>query len=110
DSIVYHVGGGTLKTSNPQKTYLNFRNNLVMMQKNLSVGAAIWKISLRLWWDLFALIKFLFDGKTADAWAVSRGHQYFFKNSLKLQRKEGSMRKKRTKRVNIKIPLFGIII
>jgi GT2 family glycosyltransferase len=32
-SIVYHVGGGTLNASNPKKTYLNFRNNMVMLQK-----------------------------------------------------------------------------
>jgi len=87
NSLIFHVGGGTLNTSNPQKTYLNFRNNLVMMQKNLSLTAAIWKISLRLWLDLFALIKFLFDGKAPDAWAVSRAHQYFFKNFFKTAKK-----------------------
>ncbi|WP_099366648.1 glycosyltransferase family 2 protein [Sphingobacterium sp. 1.A.4] len=86
-SLVYHVGGGTLNTSNPQKTYLNFRNNMVMMQKNLPVFQAFWRLALRLWWDLFALIKFLVDGKRKDAWAVSRAHQYFFLNVFRNAKK-----------------------
>ncbi len=98
NSIVYHVGGGTLKTSNPQKTYLNFRNNLLMLQKNLSIAAAIWKISLRLWLDLFALIKFLVDGKAADAWAVSRAHQYFFKNLFITAKKRKKYRQQENKK------------
>lgn len=78
DSTVYHVGGGTLKTSNPQKTYLNFRNNLLMIQKNTGVLACWWIIFLRLWLDLAAAINFLIDGRPRDAWAVSRAHQYVF--------------------------------
>lgn len=96
NSLVYHVGGGTLNTSNPQKTYLNFRNNMLMMQKNLPLGQAIWRLSLRLWWDLFALIKFLLDGKRKDAWAVSRAHQYFFRYFFRNARK----RKKYPKKYN----------
>ena len=102
NSLVYHVGGGTLKTSNPHKTYLNFRNNLVMMQKNLPVGLGTWKIFLRLWWDLFALIKFMVDGKFADAWAVSRGHQYFFMNFFKNARKRKSYSAVENKKGNYK--------
>ena len=86
-SVVYHVGGGTLKTSNPQKTYLNFRNNLVMLQKNLGFWSAVWVIFVRLWLDLFALLKFLSERKPKDAWAVSRAHQYFFLNIFKTARK-----------------------
>lgn len=82
-STVYHVGGGTLNTSNPKKTYLNFRNNLVMLQKNLSFWTAFWVIFARLWLDLIALIHFLIEGKPRDAWAISRAHQYFFLNFFK---------------------------
>ncbi|WP_140938845.1 glycosyltransferase family 2 protein [Sphingobacterium lumbrici] len=77
-SVVYHVGGGTLNTSNPQKTYLNFRNNLLMLQKNLPFWHALAVIWIRLWLDLVALLHFLAEGKPRDAWAVSRAHQYFF--------------------------------
>lgn len=78
ESVVYHVGGGTLNTSNPKKTYLNFRNNLIMLQKNLPFWEAFFIINSRMWLDLIALIRFLFEGKRKDAWAVSRAHQYFF--------------------------------
>lgn len=86
-STIYHVGGGTLNTSNPRKTYLNFRNNLVMLQKNLPLLTAFWVIFARLWLDLLALIKFLLEGKPRDAWAVSRSHQYFFLNVFKNAKK-----------------------
>jgi GT2 family glycosyltransferase len=77
-STVYHVGGGTLKTSNPKKTYLNFRNNLFMLQKNLPLTKGFAVIFIRLWLDLLALIHFIIQGKGKDAWAVSRAHQDFF--------------------------------
>jgi len=83
DSTVYHVGGGTLDASNPKKTYLNFRNNLVMLQKNLSTQQAILIIFIRLWLDLLALFNFLGQRKFKDAWAISRAHQYFFLNIFK---------------------------
>ena len=109
-SLVYHVGGGTLNTSNPHKTYLNFRNNLLMMQKNLPVAAGIWIIFLRFWFDFAALLKFLIDGKPKDAWAVSRAHQYFFKNFIKTAKNVRNTKARRTKPASIKIPLFGIIM
>ncbi|MBE8712220.1 glycosyltransferase family 2 protein [Sphingobacterium hungaricum] len=102
NSTVYHVGGGTLNTSNPQKTYYNFRNNLVMLQKNLPFWSAIYIIFLRLWFDLAAIFKFIADGKGKDAWAVSRAHQYFFLNFFKNARK----RKHYTQREN-KIGLYN---
>ena len=86
-SIVYHVGGGTLNTSNPKKTYLNFRNNLFMLQKNLPLGQSILVISIRFWLDLLALIQFLVKGKAKDAWAISRAHQAFFINFFKNSKK-----------------------
>lgn len=90
NAVVYHVGGGTLNTSNPKKTYLNFRNNLTMLQKNLPFFRACWIIFLRMWLDLLALIKFVSEGKRRDAWAVSRAHQhfflYFFRNAKKRKR------------------------
>lgn len=79
-SVVYHVGGGTLSAESPQKTYLNFRNSLVMLQKNLPLGMAVWRIFVRFWMDFAALLVFLFQGKPRNAWAVSRAHQAFFRN------------------------------
>lgn len=87
ESIVYHVGGGTLNTSNPQKTYLNFRNSLYMLQKNLPFFTAGWTIFARMWIDLVALIHFISLGKFKDAWAVSRAHQHFFTYFFKTAKK-----------------------
>jgi GT2 family glycosyltransferase len=76
-SIVYHVGGGTLNAENPFKTYLNFRNNLLLLKNNLPFWKAFFVISIRFWMDLLALLRFLAEGKRKDAWAVSRAHQNF---------------------------------
>ncbi|WP_293907894.1 MULTISPECIES: glycosyltransferase family 2 protein [unclassified Sphingobacterium] len=96
-SIVYHVGGGTLNASNPKKTYLNFRNNMVMLQKNLPLGKAVWIIFMRLWFDFAALAKFLIDRKPKDAWAISRAHQYFFLNIFKNAKKRKKYKAKENK-------------
>jgi GT2 family glycosyltransferase len=90
ESTVYHVGGGTLNTENPFKTYLNFRNNLLLLKKNLPFWRACWVISIRFLMDLLALIRFMMEGKRKDAWAVSRAHQAFvvglFKSKVKSQK------------------------
>ena len=52
-SVVYHIGGGTLPSGNSRKVYLNYRNNLVMLYKNLPVSEKIWKIPVRLVLDRY---------------------------------------------------------
>jgi GT2 family glycosyltransferase len=84
-STVYHVGGGTLNVENPFKTYLNFRNNLLLLKNNLSPMRSAWVIGIRMWLDLIALTRFLGEGKRKDAWAVSRAHQSFFKSFFVLK-------------------------
>ena len=74
---VYHVGGGTLNVENPFKTYLNFRNNLILLKKNLPFQRAIIIIPVRFVLDLLAIFRFMSEGKRKDAWAVSRAHQNF---------------------------------
>jgi GT2 family glycosyltransferase len=82
-STVFHVGGGTLNAESPFKTYLNFRNNLVLLQKNLSFGKAFLIIFIRFFLDLLSLIKYLFDGKPRNAMAISKAHFYFFAHLFK---------------------------
>ncbi|MDB5120885.1 MAG: putative glycosyltransferase [Sphingobacteriales bacterium] len=77
DSIVYHVGGGTLEAENPFKTYLNFRNNLLMLQKNLPGSKAFSIIFIRFWFDFITLLKYLLAGKPKNAFAISRAHFSF---------------------------------
>ncbi|WP_316748253.1 glycosyltransferase family 2 protein [Pedobacter gandavensis] len=79
DAEVYHVGGGTLNANNPYKNYLNFRNNLIIMQKNLPMSDAYFRIFIRFFIDFVALIHFLLQGKTDFAMSVSKAHFHFFK-------------------------------
>jgi GT2 family glycosyltransferase len=83
ESEVFHLGGGTLNSENPFKTYLNFRNNLLLLQNNLPFWRATGTIILRFWMDLLAIARFLGEGKRKDAWAVSRAHQNFVLNLFK---------------------------
>jgi GT2 family glycosyltransferase len=76
---VYHVGGGTLNADNPYKTYLNFRNNLIILQKNLPLNDAYFRIFIRFFMDFIAWIHFIMEGKTDFAMAVTRAHVDFFK-------------------------------
>lgn len=82
DSRVYHVGGGTLSSEHPYKTYLNFRNNLMMLRKNLPLSRSVWIIFIRFWLDLASLVKYGLAGKFKNAAAVSRAHCHFLKSIL----------------------------
>lgn len=90
DAEVYHVGGGTLATNSPYKVFLNFRNNLMIMQKNLPALEAVWSITLRMTIDFVAWIQFLIKGETKFAFAVNKAHFQFLANL----RKTGSKRTK----------------
>lgn len=88
-SVVYHVGGGTLPKSNPRKTYLNFRNNLSMLYKNLPSGRLGWVLGVRIVLDYVAGFKFLLEKKPQEFKAVREAHRDFYKahaaNKLKRQ-------------------------
>ena len=70
ESVVYHVGGGTLNAESPRKTFLNFRNNLLMLYKNLPEKELHRVMRLRFWLDYLAALKFLLEGHPANARAV----------------------------------------
>ena len=77
-SVVYHVGGGTLPPSSPFKTYLNYRNSLAMLYKNLPARSR-WKILLfRLILDGVSAVRFLPKGQWQDIWAIVRAHFKFY--------------------------------
>jgi GT2 family glycosyltransferase len=86
---VYHVGGGTLDAKNPYKVFLNFRNNLMIMQKNLPFGEAVWALSLRMCIDFVALLQFLLKGEIKFASAVNKAHYQFLKNMRRTAAKRG---------------------
>ena len=83
DAEVYHVGGGTLDANNPRKIFLNFRNNLMIMQKNLPLKEVYFQLVIRFFIDFVALIQFLLKGKPEFAMAVSKAHYQFLKNLQK---------------------------
>lgn len=83
DAEVYHVGGGTLAANSPYKVFLNFRNNLMIMQKNLPALEAVWSITLRMTIDFVAWIQFLIKGETKFALAVNKAHFQFLANLKK---------------------------
>ncbi len=73
-SVVYHLGGGTLSYVSPRKVYLNFRNNLVTILKNDSFGKLLWLIPLRLGLDGLAGLKFLSEGDYKATLAIIKAH------------------------------------
>ncbi|MCF8461201.1 MAG: glycosyltransferase family 2 protein [Flavobacteriales bacterium] len=77
-SVVYHVGGGTLSKSNPFKTFLNFRNGLELLAKNLPKNQLVPKLFIRMLLDGVAAFKFLFSGQGNDFLAVIHAHFGFY--------------------------------
>ena len=79
DSFVYHIGGGTLPKNNPMKTYLNFRNNLTMLYKNLPDGELRHVMRVRLFLDYVAAFQALLSGRVGDFKAIINGRKAFKK-------------------------------
>jgi GT2 family glycosyltransferase len=87
-STVYHVGGGTLHKSNPRKTYLNYRNGLALVYKNIADTELFSTMTTRIVLDWIAAARFVLQGAVADAGAIIRAHRDFYKQLAywKLQR------------------------
>lgn len=77
-SIVYHVGGGSLPNEHPRKLYYNFRNNLILLYKNLPKGKLYPILITRLILDGIAAMKFLLSFKFSYVEAVARAHFRFY--------------------------------
>jgi GT2 family glycosyltransferase len=78
ESEVLHVGGGTLNKENPFKTYLNFRNNLILLYKNLEPSQRFSTIFVRMLLDGIAGLKFLTEGKLGSFIAILKAHFGFY--------------------------------
>ncbi|PVX47717.1 hypothetical protein C8C85_3672 [Flavobacterium sp. 103] len=92
ESIVYHVGGATLQQANPKKTYLNFRNSLLMLTKNLPQNTLFQVLIIRMLLDGIAGMKFIIEGQFSHCWAIIRAHFSFYglflKNYKKREKKQ----------------------
>jgi GT2 family glycosyltransferase len=86
-SVVYHLGGATLQEGNPKKTFLNFRNSLLMLTKNLPKERLYSVLFIRLLLDGLAGIQFLFQGKIKHLFAILKAHFYFYHLFLKQLKK-----------------------
>lgn len=93
ESTVYHVGGATLEKGNPKKTFLNFRNNLCMLSKNVPSNKLIPIIFARLCLDGIAGVRFLLQGKLSHLWAVFTSHFAFYALLPKMLKKRVSYQK-----------------
>ncbi|MDC6364781.1 MULTISPECIES: glycosyltransferase family 2 protein [Flavobacteriaceae] len=86
-SEVYHLGGSTLNNMNPKKTFLNFRNSLYSITKNLPRKKAFTIILMRLLLDGVAALRFVFQFKFNHCWAVLHAHLSFYANFKKMYKK-----------------------
>lgn len=79
-SVVYHLGGGSLPYGSPRKLYYNFRNNLVMLCKNLRTFEFFTILPTRLLLDVIAAAKSAIGGKSTDTKAILRANWHFVRN------------------------------
>jgi len=87
-SVVYHVGGGSLPQGNPRKTFLNFRNNNMMMLKNLPLTSVLWKLPVRALMDaLAATYSIVKNRNLVDCRAIAKAELAFFKSIPSIIRK-----------------------
>lgn len=93
-STVYHVGGATLQESNPHKTFLNFRNSLLNVVKNVPKKWFLFVIFSRLFLDGIAGLKFILELRPIHTFAIIRAHFSFYKNFFKFLKKRKKLQKK----------------
>jgi GT2 family glycosyltransferase len=93
ESVVYHVGGGTLNKISSRKTFLNFRNNLMTLAKNHPPKFLAFKILWRLKLDGIAGVRFLLTGNASHCWAVIQAHFAFYRRLPSTFRKRKEIRR-----------------
>jgi GT2 family glycosyltransferase len=106
-SIVYHLGGGSLPPESPRKLYYNFRNSLMMLWKNYPLKLLIFRFPVRVFLDGIAALQMLLQGNFSEWKAIHRAHWHFFSSLISTHKK----RRKLHATPNTKAPLkpFSII-
>lgn len=94
ESVVYHLGGGSLPYDNPRKTFLNFRNNLLMLYKNLPTKRLLWLMPLRMGLDYVAALQFVLKGQWRNCRSV-------FEARIAYHRMKSTMREKRKENMRL---------
>ena len=93
-STVFHIGGATLQETNPHKTYLNFRNSLLNVVKNMPKKWFLFVVFSRLILDGIAGLKFILELRPIHTWAILKAHLSFYKNFFKFLKKRRKLQKK----------------
>lgn len=109
DSVVFHVGGGTLKKTSAHKTFLNFRNNLIVLCKNHPPEYFFIKLFTRMVMDGIAGCKFLFEGQFSHLLAVLKAHFSFYKSLSSTLRKRKNLKKQITSYTTSAVYLHSIV-
>ena len=99
-STVYHVGGATLNEGNPRKTFLNFRNSLLMLTKNLPKNQLFPILFMRLCLDGLAGIQFILKGKFKHFWAIIEAHFTFYHLVFQFYKKRNTTQKSNYYKIN----------
>jgi GT2 family glycosyltransferase len=94
NATVYHVGGATLQETNPQKTFLNFRNSLLNVIKNVPKQWFLFIVFSRLLLDGIAGIKFLLELRPIHTWAIIKAHVSVYVHFYKFLQKRKNLQKK----------------
>jgi hypothetical protein len=105
-SLVYHIGGGTLPKASWRKTYLNFRNNCILLYKNLPGNLLLEVFAKRLVLDGIAATKFLITAGFKDFFAVSKAHFSFYKSMRKTRLKRNKIKQRQVKNIYQKNIVF----
>ncbi len=108
-SVVYHVGGGTLNKTSPRKTYLNFRNNLILICKNHPPKFFFLKLLVRMKLDGLAGIKFLVSGQFSHFTAVAKAHFSFYSTLSKTFQKRKKLKSEIVNYTTTAVYLHSII-
>lgn len=90
-SVVFHIGGGTLPNNNPHKLYLNYRNNLYLLFKNLTLAKLIPVLIIRMVLDDLSAMVYLFSGSGGFFLSVFHAHLTFYRHVPRLIRKRMKM-------------------
>ncbi len=100
ESVVYHLGGGSLPMGSPRKVYYNFRNSLFMLWKNYSTASLLTRFPTRILLDIVAAFKALLSGNLREFGAVVKAHMHFLGGLKKVHQKRKVLRKEITRAQN----------
>ena len=99
DSVVYHVGAATLK-ENANKNYLNYRNSLIMLTKNLPLNSLLYVLLIRIILDMISIIRFFIIGRIDLSISIIKAHLNYFNQANKILRnREKSLKKENYYRI-----------